>query len=42
MIKGSFIVKDDIDIGDSAKVQQALDDAPAIAQSRGGCGCGMM
>jgi hypothetical protein len=42
MIKGSFIVKDNIDTADPAQVKDALETAPTIPKSQGGCGCGMM
>jgi hypothetical protein len=41
MIQGTFIVKDNIDTTDPAQVKSALDAAPAIPKSSGGCGCGM-
>ncbi|MBW2964142.1 sulfite exporter TauE/SafE family protein, partial [Candidatus Woesearchaeota archaeon] len=40
MIRGTFIVKDDLDTGDAAAVQQELDSAAASAPSAGSCGMG--
>jgi sulfite exporter TauE/SafE/copper chaperone CopZ len=48
MIPGTFIVKEDIDIEDTAAVKQELDNAPApkptgtcgMGAGGGGCGCG--
>ncbi|MFH1056154.1 MAG: sulfite exporter TauE/SafE family protein [Candidatus Altiarchaeota archaeon] len=42
MIKGTFIVKGDIDTSDSQQVQAALNEAPAPQKSSGGCGCSRM
>ncbi|MBU0615031.1 MAG: heavy metal transporter, partial [Nanoarchaeota archaeon] len=45
MIQGTFVVKDDIDITDTAEVQKELNAVPApvggsCGGSGGGCGCG--
>ncbi|MFH0863050.1 MAG: sulfite exporter TauE/SafE family protein [Candidatus Altiarchaeota archaeon] len=39
MIKGNFIVKENVDLTDAAQVKNALAEAPA-APSGGSCGCG--
>jgi len=47
MIRGTFIVKDNIDLSDSAAVKKELSAVPkpsggSCGSSGGGCGCGMM
>jgi len=41
MIKGSFLVKDDVNAQDQALLEKELESLP-VQKSSGGCGCGMM